>query len=300
MKNKWLPWVIVVGGVVVIVIVLLVINPPFLQNLLGESAKDSGGEDAKVVVARVGSEKLTLKEYKDLVGPYAIGQVEPLSVINPWVQQEIIYQLAKEEGLDKRDTVRMALDQLKLQYEYARKQILQQAWMNEEAKNVTVTPQEAQAYFKNHKDEFLYDVKVSQILVTDPTQVNGIYQQLEMGEDFKELAQLYTQDALKGEPSGFISRGSGQFTLPMEEAIFSLKPGEYTEPIITPDGAAFIFKLVDKVKVRKDMAYTDVAEYLELMLRYEKAQKVILDKVDSLMTVAREKSEIEINPENIR
>jgi len=305
MKRKWLPWVIVAGAVVVIVAGLLIINPPFVQKILGETDAGSSGSlaesdaDAKVIIARVGSSKLTLAEYKAIVGPYAEGQIQPMEVIEPWLQQELVYQEAVKMGLHKDDSVKQMLRQLELQYEYSRKQVFQNFWVQKETEKIVVTPQEVEAYFNKHKDEFLYDVKVAQILVSDPMTAQQIHQQLNEGVSFKKLAEQFTADPLKGEPSEFISRGSGQLTLPMEDAIFSLQPGQVSEPVVTPEGPTFIFKLTDKVKVRKDVSFADFSGYIEAMLRYERAQSTLVSKLDSMMTEARQGSDIEINLGNL-
>ena len=58
-----------------------------------------------------------------------------------------------------------------------------------------------------------------------------------------------------------------------------------------------IFKLIDKRKVRKDIAFEEVASYLQAMLSNERAERVIVQKVDSLRNAAQ--SEIEIRVENL-
>ncbi len=55
---------------------------------------------------------------------------------------------------------------------------------------------------------------------------------LEMGEDFAELAQLYSDDpgsAAQGGDLGFVTQGT--FVDPVDEAVFSLPIGEISEPV---------------------------------------------------------------------
>lgn len=297
-KKKWMPWTIAVGAVVVVVIVLLIWNPPFVQNVVGEpEGSDGGGK----IIARVGSSKLTLDDYQTMVALYVPpenqGQFDPMEIINAWIEQEIVYQQAKKMGLERNDTVRMALDQLKFAYELNRKQLLTQAWLSEEAKNIAVSSDELRTYFNAHKEEFLYEVKISQIVVADPVAAAQIHQQLKQGADFGKLAEQYTLDPLRGEPSTFLPRGSGMFTLAMEDAIFTLAPGEFTEPFITAQGLTMIFKLADKRKVRKDVAFEEVGAYLEAMILNERGETAISLKLDSLKSAAQ--SDIEIHMENL-
>jgi parvulin-like peptidyl-prolyl isomerase len=261
-----------------------------------------GGEKTETkIVARVGSSKLTLEDYQTLmtlyVPPENWNQVDPMEIINAWIEQEIVYQQAKRMGLEKKDTVRMALDQLKFSYELNRKQLLTQAWLSEVSKDIAIPQDELRTYFNAHKEEFLYEIKVSQIVVADPIVATQIHQQLMQGADFRKLAQQYTLDQLKGEPSSYLPRGSGLFTLAMEDAIFALSPGEFTEPFITPQGLTMIFKLVDKMKVRKDIAFEEVAGYLQAMVLNERAEMIVSVKLDSLKNAAQ--SDIEIRLENL-
>lgn len=297
-KKRWLPWAIVIGAVVVLVAVLLILNPPFVQSIVGGS--DVDGADTKIV-ARVGSSKLTLQDYQTLVTlyvpPESRNQVDPMEIISVWIEQEIVYRQAKRMGLEKRDTVRAALDQLSFAYEINRKQVLTQAWLSEASKNITVSQDKLRGYFNAHKEEFLYEVKVSQIVVSDPIVATQIHQQLKGGADFLKLAEQHTLDPLKGEPSSYIPRGSGLLTLAMEDAVFALGHGEFTEPLFTPQRLSMIFKLIDKRKVRKDIEFKEVASYLQAMLSNERAEQVIALKVDSLKNAAQ--SEIEIRIENL-
>jgi len=297
--RKWVPWAIAGVAVVAVVGALLIWNPPFVQNIVGGSETADGG-DSKALIARVGSSKMTLEDYKTLLSIYVPpenqGQIDPMEIINAWIEQEIVYQQAKRMGLDKKDTVRMALEQLKFAYELNRKQVLTQAWLAEEAQRITVPDDAVRSYFNAHKDEFLYEVKLSQIVVTDPLLASQIHTQLKQGGDFKKLAQQYTIDPLKGEPSSFLPRGTGMLTLQMEDAIFTLKPGEFTQPFVTPQGT-MIFKLVDKRKVRKDVAFEEVSNYIRSMLMNQQAQQIIAAKLDSLRNAAQ--SEIEIRIENL-
>ncbi|NLI98891.1 hypothetical protein GX441_09590 [bacterium] len=301
MKKKWLPWIIVGAVIVVAVGVLLVWNPPFVENIFSGSGSKNNEAGSKVV-ARVGSSKLTLDEYKSLLALYVPraqqAQVDPMEVINLWVEQEVVYQQAKKTGLDKKDTIKMALDQLEFAYDMSRKRLLSQAWLEDEAKKITISQSELENYFNAHKDEFTYEVKISQIIVADPISAQNIYQQLKQGADFRKLAEQYTLDSLKGQPSNFIPRGSGFFTLQMEDAIFALKPGQFTEPLSAdPAGLTMIFKLEDKQKTRKSVVFSDVAGYLNTMILYERSQQIIARKLDSLKTAAQK--DIEIRMDNI-
>ncbi|MBN2378234.1 peptidyl-prolyl cis-trans isomerase [candidate division WOR-3 bacterium] len=255
----------------------------------------------KKVLARVGSSKLTVGDYLVLVESYGADidedVINPLEIITAWIDQEIVYQEAMKMKLDKNDTVKTALDQLEFQHELNRKQLINQAWMAAETKKIEIPTQETESYFNAHKDEFLYAVKVSQIMTADESLAGEVYLELKQGADFTDLAGKYSIDGLEGQPSDFISRGSGQLTLAMEDAIFVLEPGQFSEPVATLEGYTFIFYIHEKVQIHKTASYPDYALYLEQMIRYQKAQTFLTEKIDSLKAKAH--SLIEINLEHL-
>lgn len=295
--KKWMPWAIAGGALVVAVVVLLIVNPPFVQKIFTGSEGGAGDETESRIVARVGDAKLTYKQYEMLVqllapyeDPSRINTID--RVIDPWVEQEILYQDAIRQGIQKQDTVKMMLDQLDFMYDVQRKQLMVQAWLAEERKKLSVPLQEQQAYFNAHKDDFLSEVKIIQIVLSDPEIAVKVMAEIKNGGDFTALAKKYTEDQLKGEPTPYMPYSS----VPMADKIFSLKPGEVSEPINFGNFIAII-KLVDKRKVRKDIDFSEVSKEIEDLLLGGRAQNILQMKIDSLKRAAR--SKVEIRMENV-
>lgn len=264
------------------------------------AAGQSGGMPGPVV-ARVGSSVLTLEDYlllSELYSGEGQTQLNPQDIVDAWIDQEIIFREAQRIGLDTVDTVGMMLRRLEFAYELQRRNLLFQAWVTDQAGKIEITKRDMQRFFRDHKDDFLSEVKVAQIVVSDPMLAAYIYQKLLQGADFKSLARQYTLDTLKGESTPFLPLGSGYFlSFANEDAVFSLKPGQFTLPLETSEGVSVIFKLEEKFKVRKDVSYDEVEPYIEAKLRYQRSEELLSATLDSLRAAAQ--GGIQFHPENL-
>lgn len=246
------------------------------------SKKETKGK----IIARVGNSVLTDEELRRIIPPSLVQSVNPQMIVELWVRRELMYQEAKKRNLDKKDYIKQRLEELK-------KDLIAQALADEEASKVFVTNDEVRDYFSKHKDEFLYEIKISQIVLGNEIAANEVYEKLKKGADFKSLAKERSIDPMKGEESKYLPRGT--IDPGLEEIIFNLSTGEFTKPIQTPDGAWRIIKVVDKKKVKEEAKLEDWEKYIRELLEIRKKQERIARFVDSLRTVYR----VEIKPENI-
>jgi peptidyl-prolyl cis-trans isomerase SurA len=151
-----------------------------------------------------------------------------------------------------------------------RNQIVTQEVMRQEVgRHVSFTPGEVQRFFEAHKQEYAQpeSVRLSEILVStgtptptpegvpqdDPAKVaaakakaDDIVAKLKGGADFSQLARNSSdgQTAAQGGDIGQFRRNAMAKVL--EDATFSLKAGQYTEPIRTKQGFV-ILKVVQHV-----------------------------------------------------
>lgn len=121
-----------------------------------------------------------------------------------------------------------------------------------------VTEEEIRDYYRGHRAEYLqgaqrnldYVLLEKRPSAEDSAQVKRRIQELllraRQGEDFAELARLYSEDPgskEKGGDLGFFGRG--EMAKPFEEAAFDLKVGQISDPIKTNFGW-HIIKLTDR------------------------------------------------------
>ncbi len=177
------------------------------------------------------------------------GETELVNRLNEIRKQ---YNLASLEDLEK------AAQQQGVSYEdfkaNIRNQIITQEVMRQEVgRKISFTPGEVQRYFEEHKQEYAQpeSVKLAEILVSTGTgadqddppkvaaakaKVDDIEAKLHAGGDFSQLAKSFSdgQTAAEGGDLGQFRRGALGKVL--EDQTFSLKAGEYTQPILTKQG----------------------------------------------------------------
>jgi len=130
---------------------------------------------------------------------------------------------------------------------------------------ISVTDEEAKAYFEENKATFATEkqVKASHILVETEEKANEIKEKLANGEDFAKLAKENSTDTMTKENGGDLGFfGNGQMVKEFEEAAFSLNVGEISPPVKTKYGY-HIIKVEEK---------TDAQE-----ANYEKSKNEIKD-----------------------
>ncbi len=238
-------------------------------------------------IARVGNSYLT-REYLNAQLPEGVelNRENLPQILEKWSHSELLYQEAKRRGFDKRADVKYRLEQLT-------KDFLVNEFVENETKKVTCTRAEALDYFNRHKEEFLYEIKIMRIVVADEKLANSLWQAIKSGKDFKSLAAEFSQDLILkgGEESVYIPRGA--LTDPtLEEKIFALAPGAVSEVIKTQEGYQIV-KLVDKKKVKKDITFSEVENYINNAIKYQKSRALL----DTLIASLKSKTEIEFRPE---
>lgn len=151
--------------------------------------------------------------------------------------------------------------------------------------NLSVTDEEAKAYYEEHKSDFVQqeERKTSHILIS-PFPASGdsgtatqadwdaaraeaekVRGEIQNGADFANEAKKYSDDATTrdaGGQLGLITRG--QMVPAFEEAVFSLKKGELSEPVKTQYGYHLI--LVTDIVPAKQLSYEQVAERIKSTL----------------------------------
>lgn len=197
-------------------------------------------------------------------------------------------------------SMNISLASLKTQVERA---LSIQKYIDQFAAKVAVEDKEVWAYYDKNRSSFREpeQVKASQILIkTDPTwdeakksaarkKIDDIRAKLKAGQDFASLARTYSEDASssKGGDLGYIR--TGQVLKPFEEALFSLKPGEVSDVVVTNVGFHLI-KAADR-KPETTVPFEKLKDQLRASLKQEKGQQ----EANAYVAKVREKAKVEIS-----
>ena len=217
------------------------------------------------VVAKIGDREI---KFADLNNKIKMMPPTYQSMFNNIEQMKKLLDVQINSILFSQEAKRLKLDQktdIKEKIEEITNGILMQALVEEKInKNITVTDQEIEEYYKNSQDEFKTPekVKVRHILFkVDPAasaqvkeekkaKAKEVLAKVRAGEDFSELAKQYSEDTKtknKGGVIGLFARGSKDPEF--DKSAFSLKKDEVSDLILTKKGY-HIIKLLDKKEAK--------------------------------------------------
>ncbi len=99
-------------------------------------------------------------------------------------------------------------------------------------------------------------------------QMEEIWKRVKEGESFAELAKKYSQDQSSKDKGGLIEDlGRGYLEKPLDEAAFTIPPGEFSDIIETPIGY-YIIKVIERKK--ESRPFEEVREKLAAKIRNKK------------------------------
>lgn len=114
-----------------------------------------------------------------------------------------------------------------------------------------VAEEEVEKLFNEHKDDYM-KVRARHILVEDETLANDLYEQLQNGADFEQLAREHSKDYKKdsesGEESGIeYTFGKGEMVQEFEQQAFEQEIGVISKPVKTEYGY-HIIETLEKIE----------------------------------------------------
>lgn len=122
------------------------------------------------------------------------------------------------------------------------------------------------------------EVHARHILVVSEAEAKDVAARLKKGEDFAALAKEKSKDTnAEGGDLGFFTRG--QMLKPFEDAAFTLKVGEISEPVHTQFGWHII--KVEEKRDQKMPGFDDVKAAIMAQLVQQKAQSVVTSLRDA-------------------
>ncbi len=159
--------------------------------------------------------------------------------------------------------------------------------------SIPVTQADLQAYYDQNPAMFAGDNRIhtSHILLLVPQEATpdqkaaikkkteGILADAKKGADFAELARKYSEDPQSAPAGGDMQWfNRGQMVPEFEAAAFALEPGQISDLVETPYG----FHIIKVLEKGKPLTIEEVKPDLERMLRSQKAQVAVKERIDAL------------------
>lgn len=226
-----------------------------------------------------------------------------LMVLKQIVANSLIYRLAEESKFLERPEIK---EQIKLIKEH----FVTSLFLKEQVlKDISVDEEEVKNYYQMHLNEFIEvpeQVRARHILFRlppNPTEeekkkvierAENIIKLIKDGADFGEMAKIHSDDPgtkSRGGDLGFFGRG--RMVKPFEDAVFSMKVGEISNPIQTNFGI-HIIKLEDK-REAKYKSFEKISDQVKKRAIEEKQKKAVLTYMENLF----KNKKVHINEEAI-
>ncbi|HEX2866929.1 MAG TPA: peptidylprolyl isomerase [Ignavibacteriales bacterium] len=192
------------------------------------------------IVAKVGKSAITASEIKErfALTPWPKGQNDKRSqdpksdFIYTLIAEKLLAQKASDLGYDSSAVIRSAFKTVEKMY------VRDALFKHEISSRVSLSAGEIDKATKKNR----YKLKVDCLKAQDEKEVQALYSSLKKGVPFNSL--LKNNSALPKDSLLEVSFGELDSTL--EGMLYSLKPGNFTPPVSTPDGW-IIFRLVKRI-----------------------------------------------------
>lgn len=204
-------------------------------------------------VAEVNGTFVTQKDINSRIQEYPENMRDQLQknhpvIITQLINQKLLYQEAKKEGLETEKDYINQVSKLEKQLTVAKEQLLTNLLIEKKINtSLSISPEEIQAFYTQNPDQFksYQQRNARHILVKTEKAALRVYNQAIAKKDFASLAKKYSIDptAQKGGELGWFRKG--QLLPDFEKAVFDLpKKGSISKVIKTKFGY-HVIKLED-------------------------------------------------------
>ena len=243
------------------------------------------------VLAKVGNWTLTLEEFnerlealKEVVPDYDAGDVEQNKLIlEELIRQQLLVQDAENSGIAKDKDLVQAVEEF-------RRTLLVREVANKLTKDISVTEEEAKAYYDENKEDFTDQAqwRVREILVDTEEEAKQILVELYQGADFVEKVKEKSKSSTAWQKGDLGLKSEFEFPK-MQKVIETLEVGDVSGVFQGPNGY-YIVKLEEK-KGGEPQKFEDIKEDIITGLTLLKQQQAILKHLDKLS----QQADIQVN-----
>lgn len=214
------------------------------------------------LVAEVGKEKITLKDYENriLLHEKSSSFQKKLQSLTPEGKKKILEEMIRDslfyqDALNKGIT--LSEDTLK-ELELIKRRLLIKKYQEQIKKVSPVTEEELSEYYEKNKEEFMIPEKrkLTHIVVRTKAEAERLLSEIKNGKDFCDLAGEYNIDATKKKRGdlGWVKKGF--MVKEFEEVAFRLDKGEISNVVKTKFGYHII--RVDDIKEEEQKRFEEV------------------------------------------
>ncbi len=221
--------------------------------------------------------------------------------VKKFIEHEVLAQEGIKRGLNNSQVLKNDLERWEDNF-------LAQLLLNEIWKNISITNDELQNYYNRKYTAKIptEQVNILEILNDNLEVFETVLNELDKGENFRDLASKYTQREYtkksRGDFGFFPAASSGE----IGKIVSKLKIGEVFGPVKLPEGYSLI-KLIDR-RVLADSSralFNDQKAALKIQFKYSKFDKLIEDSTASLaahygiLVNMNELEKVEVIPVNV-
>ncbi len=199
---------------------------------------------------------------------------EKAAWVRQWVEIELLYSEAVRRGLDNDPRIRARFESFEREF------LADHLTFIELRERIEVSEEEIAEYFADHRDQYIYEYRVSHIMV-DSREDGVQVQEMLKTRSFTWVANRHSVDpvARRGGDLGYLTKGN---MIPaFETVVFDMKPGEVSD-IVQSEFGYHIIKLVGTREAQVKVELGDVRERIMnqlVMRRRHAAYRELIDRL---------------------
>ena len=249
---------------------VLTVSLFFLFFILGCGSRSDLKD--KTILAKVGNDVLTAEDMESEIPEEYKNSVtleQKRKYVEQWIRSEILYQMALKQKLDR---------QFSFLIEQSKKDVVVNKFLEENLKDVRITPQEIADFYNSNKENFRRswdEIRASHILLLKKEDAQKALKRIESGEDFSKVAKDMTEDQntrMRGGDMGYF--GAQEVSSQIAQVAFVL-PLEEVSCIIQTEQGFDIIKVFDRKPKGSLRELEEVKEGISsFLLNQKRMQKV--------------------------
>ena len=196
------------------------------------------------------------------------------AVLDNIILQELIYQKAKQLGIDADPAYQEELRRIETEVIAFKRKKLTEVFLRKNTQNIQISDAQARAYFTANAAQFRTVYSLSQILRRNEDLIKEDLKELKQGAPFEKVAAKQYPNLPSGvnAPWALGDMRFKQLPAAWKSVVSSLKKGQHSDIIRGPNNRFWIIRLNDK-REDKTVTFESAKPMVVEMMREEKAQQ---------------------------